>query len=246
MLIAGRVHVNGTPVINGEEDFYRLIVGLGVLRIEAGVHYQTGVNLKTLFLLLFFVFSASAETVFIENTELWTEIDRINQVLENDEVFDSATLEELFEQTVAVALSYDLSQQFEDLRTDAFETGDYSQFDSYADRASEAVTVIYMGESNAIGVNTGFFLDLCEPDSEAYSFFLVTAGGFYADGEMQTIGTAELPAWMVRSGSSSQARILPEPADEWLGYWESIRPQLNGYFLAVADQTMLILKDAIE
>ena len=57
---------------------------------------------------------------------------------------------------------------------------------------------------------------------------------------------AELPAWMVRSGSSCQARILPEPADEWLGYWESIRPSLDGYFLAVADQTMLILKDATE
>ena len=129
--------------------------------------------MKTVFLLLLFVLSASAETVFVENTELWAEIDRINLVLENDEVFDSARLEELFEQTVEVALSYDLSQQFEDLRTDAFATEDYSQFDNYADRASEAVTVIYMGESNAIGVNTSFFLDLCEPDSEAYSFFLV-------------------------------------------------------------------------
>ena len=224
----------------------RLIVRLGRLRIEAGVHYQRGVVLKTLFLLLFFVLSAFAETVFVENTELWAEIDRINQILENTEVMDSDTLEALFEQTVEVALSWDLANQFEDLRADAFETEDFSQFDEYADRASEAVTVICMGESNNIGVNTSFFLELSEPDSEAYVFFLVTAGGFYVDGETQSIGTADLPAWMERSGSSCQARILPEPADEWLGYWESITPQLDGYFLLVADKTMDILKDATE
>jgi hypothetical protein len=128
------------------------------------------------------VFSAFGGTVFIEDAELWSEIDRINEVLESTDVIESDSLENLFEETVRIALSYRLSMQFEDLRADAFSTDDFAECDSYADRAGDAVNVFVLGESNAIGVNTTVFLDVCEPESEAYSFFLVAVGGFYTDG----------------------------------------------------------------
>lgn len=189
---------------------------------------------------------AYGSSVFTEDTELWVEIDRINTAFVCAGKMDSDSLEELFRETVEMALFLDLSLQFEDLRTDAFLTDNYDEIDEYADRAADAITVMILGESNNIGVNTIAFLDRSAPESEAYFFFLVAVGGFYADGENQTIGTAELPAWMERAGSSAQALVDPVKAAEWLGYWQNMRPSLDGYFLTIADETILGLSAVVE
>lgn len=189
--------------------------------------------------------TAYAGSVFVEDTELWADIDRINIALESSGEMDSAVLEEIFQETVEIALSFELAQQFEDLRMDAFESGDFGLCDEYADRAYNALNVFILGESNAIGVNTAAFLDMSVPESEAYIFFLVSVGGFYVNGG-QRIGTAEFPAWMERSESSAQAVIDSVKAKEWLGYWQSVRPLLDGYFLTIADETILGLRADVE
>ena len=196
--------------------------------------------------LLMSVLSAFAGTAFTEDTELWAEIDRINEILDGSEEMDSETLEGLFRETVEIALSSEFSQQIEDLRTDAFETDDFDECDDYADRAYDAITVLLLGESNAIGVNTAAFMDMSVPESEAYVFLLAAIGGFYVNGEMQRVGTAELPVWMERTGSSAQATVDPVKAEEWLSYWESIYPSLDGYFLTITDETLAGLSVNIE
>ncbi len=187
---------------------------------------------------MLFMVPAFAGSVFAENEDLWIEIDRINGILEGEDHLDSSNLEILFQETVEVALSHELQSQFEDLREDAFQTGDFREIDSYADRASLAINVFIMGESNNIGVNVPVFLDISTTDTEAYTFFLVSVGGFYAGRENSRIGTAELPAWMERTESSAQAEVDTEKVEEWLGYWRTIRPSLNGYFLSIADATI--------
>ena len=193
------------------------------------------------YILMMFVTSvcAFASVEFAEDTTLWAEIDRINGILEVTGSLNSIVIENLFEETVEIVDSYDIASQFEDLRTDAFESGDYSLLDAYADRAASAITVLIMGESNAIGVNTNAFLIRSEPGTEAFEFFEIASNGFYMDGEFGSIGTAELPVWMQRSGSSAQAAIDPALAEEWLGIWENMQPSLDGYFLHIADVTIL-------
>ena len=194
--------------------------------------------MKIILTVVLFALSAIAGAAFTEDTEIWTEIDRINGVIEGAGEMNSDALEELFQETVQVAKSFKLEQQFEDLRADAYATDNFTEIDAYADRAGDAINVFIMGESNNIGVNTTAFLDASTPETEAYSFFLVCVGGFYTE---NSIGTAEFPAWMIRTESSFQAMTVPELAEEWLGYWQSIRPSLDGYFLTIADETILTL-----
>ncbi len=200
--------------------------------------------MKIVVVMLFVVLSAVQASVFTENTELWAEIDRVNDVLDSGNL-DSDALEALFQETVQLALSSEFSRQFEELRTDAYETNDFTLIDEYAERAGVAIDVFIMGESNNIGVNTGAFLDASPPETEAYSFFMVSIGGFYTD-TSYWIGTADFPAWRIRTLSSFQGIIDTEKAEEWLGYWESIRPSLDGYFLLIADATILKLNDLLE
>jgi len=63
---------------------------------------------------------------------------------------------------------------------------------------------------------------------------------------MQHIGAAELPVWMERTEASAQAKGDPVKAEEWLSYWESIYPSLDGYFLSIADETIAGLGLSIE
>ncbi len=176
---------------------------------------------------------------FIEDTTLWAEIDRINGVLEVNGFLNSVVIEDLFQETVEIVVSNDLANQFEDLRADAYESEDYSLLDPYVDRAASAITVLVLGESNAIGVNTQAFLIRSESGTEAFEFFEIASDGFYVDGESGRIGTAELPVWMERSGSSAQAVIVPALAEEWLGIWENLQPVFDGYYLHIADETIL-------
>jgi len=196
--------------------------------------------------LVLIVVSAYAETVFVEDTELWSEIDGINELFESPDGMDSAAVESLFQEAVEIVVSNDLSEQFEDLRADAFETEDFTLCDSYAHRAGDALNVFILGESNAIGVNTAAFFDACPPESEAYRFFLAAVGGFYTDGEAGVSGTAEIPVWIERTDSSAQGAVDKTQAEEWLGYWESIIPSLDGYFLIIAEETVLGLSQVLE
>ncbi len=200
--------------------------------------------MRIVVVMLFVVLSSVWAGVFTENTELWTEIDRVNDVLDSGNL-DSDALEVLFQETVELTLSSELSQQFEDLRTDAYGMNDFTLIDEYAERAGVAIDVFIMGESNNIGVNTTAFLDASPPETEAYSFFMVSIGGFYTD-TSYWIGTADFPAWRIRTHSSFQGRTDPEKAEEWLGYWESVRPSLDGYFLLIADATILKLSELLE
>jgi len=215
-------------------------------RIESLVLQALRGSLMKIIFAVLFMFAAFAHAAFTENAELWAEIDRINEVLDGCEEIDSDSLEILFQETVEIALSMELSEQFEELRADAFQSDDFTLCDTYADRAYDAINVFILGESNAIGVNTTAFLDRSPQDSEAGSFFLVCIGGFYVDGQTFLIGTAELPAWMERTGSSAQARVIPEVAGEWLSYWQSILPSLDGYFMAIADETTGALSAYLE
>lgn len=202
--------------------------------------------MRLILVMMLFAVAAFAGSVFVENEDLWIEIDRINGIIEGTDHLDSRALETLFQETVEVSLSRELQSQFEDLREDAFKTEDFHEIDSYADRASPAINVFIMGESNNTGVNITVFLDLSTTDTEAYTFFLVSVGGFYAGREVTRIGTAELPAWMERTESSAQAEVDLEKAEEWLGYWRTIRPALNGYFLGIADVTIQELTAAVQ
>lgn len=190
-------------------------------------------------MILMFSVYAFGSGEFTEDTALWAEIDRVNSVLEVTGYLNSLALEDLFQETVEIAISGDLDDQFEDLRTDAFDSEDFSLLETYTDRAAPAVTVLVLGESNAIGVNPHAFLSRSEPGTEAFQFFETAGDGFYTDGESARIGTAELPMWMERSGSSAQAEAVLALAEEWFGIWESLQPVLDGYFLHIANETVL-------
>ena len=84
-------------------------------------------------LLLTILLSSMQADAFTENTELWDEIDRVNGILETDNL-NSDTLEALFQTTAQLALNYELISQFEDLRADAYNTNDFTLIDEYADR----------------------------------------------------------------------------------------------------------------
>lgn len=185
---------------------------------------------------LILVLSTVQAGVFTENRELWAEIDRVNNTLETESL-DSDALEALFQETVQLALSFELQSQFEDLRTDAYEINDFTLIDEYAERAATAINVLIMGESNNIGVNITSFLIASAPNTEAYSFFTLAIGGFYTDIN-DWIAIAEFPEWRIRTHSSFQGRTDKEKAEEWLGHWKILKPSLDGYFLVIADATI--------
>ncbi len=187
-------------------------------------------------LLLTILLSSMQADAFTENTELWDEIDRVNGILETDNL-NSDTLEALFQTTAQLALNYELISQFEDLRADAYNTNDFTLIDEYADRASPSITVLVMGESNNIGVNVTQFLEASPPNTEAHEFFTLAIDGFYTD-QNDWIGTAEFPVWITRTHSSFQGRTDRQKAEEWLGYWATLQPSLDGYFLQIANTTI--------
>jgi hypothetical protein len=183
--------------------------------------------------MLFFMLFLTLTGSFQENADLWERIDSLNDRLA--EVESSAgELEGCFAEAVDIALSFELSDQLEELRADAYESGDFETMDDYSERAAPAIEVIIMGESNAIGVNLDYFLSLAEPGSQDYEFFDLAQDGFYYQGQ---IGTAELPQWMERSGSSAQAAVNEELANTYAVLWSEISSQLTGFYLEIALET---------
>lgn len=186
---------------------------------------------------------ASSEGNFVENAPLWDRIDDLNARLEGDGNLSSEELEALFRTAVDIAAHSELAQQIEDLRTDAFITGDFTVMDEYSGRAEPAIEVFSMGESTSLGVGVFAFLLKSRPGTGSYAFFDLASDGFYLDGELRIIGTAELPEWMDRSGSSHQAVIDREAARQYLGIWKSLLPEFHGYFRTIAFHTIAGLND---
>ncbi len=199
-------------------------------------------EVKCILPVLVIVVCAFGDAAFVEDEILWEEIDRINGLLENSGNIDSEVLEQLFEKTVEIAISNELSQQFEDLRTLCFESDDYSLFDGYAERAGDAITVLMLGESNSIGVNTLPFLLCSAAGSESWEFYEIAGDGFYVDGITRTIGSDELPVWMERTESSAQVVVDQTIVDQWLSIWKYLRPQFDGFYLTIANETILGLR----
>lgn len=174
---------------------------------------------------------------FVPDSLLWARIDSLNAAFSTPGFLESDTLEELFEEALELAFSPSFSEQIENLRTDSFMSGLDARREGYIDRASPAITVLPMGESDNIGVNVSWFLLRSEPGSRAYGFFDLALDGFYVDGETLQPGTAELPVWMERGDSSAQGVVIPETAAQWLGLWEAMRECSDGVFGRIANET---------
>jgi hypothetical protein len=174
---------------------------------------------------------------FVENRPLWERIDELNLAL-SGAALSSDTLEELFQEAVETAFSGDFLQQMDDLYVRCFMNDSFDDLTRYTERALPAITVLAMGESVNIGVNPLEFLLRSEPGTEAYEFFDLASDGFYVDGASRQPGTAELPVWMERGGSSFQAFVVPGKAREWLGIWQSQVHLFDGYFLELARETI--------
>lgn len=197
-----------------------------------------------LFLTLAAVAGSRADS-FVEDTYLWAAVDALNHRLSVDGWIESDTLEILFEEAVGIAFSPEFSDQINDLRSVAFAHHTFHGRDSYRDRAAPAITIHFMGESDNIGVNVLHFLLRSPAGSEARSFFDLATDGFYILGKNPIPGTAEPAVWIERGGSSAEG--IPDPASalEWLGIWEALSAELDGYFLSVAQTTMEALRDLL-
>lgn len=190
------------------------------------------------FLVLIAVVGMAAQEVFTEDPALWRRIDTLNAELSRTDL-SSEELEDLFMEAVELAMSPELSSQFEALRSDAFNLGLYARSDSFSLRAAPGITVHILGESDNIGVNVLHFLMRSAPGTEAFRFFDLACGGFYVDGTEGRIGTAELPVWMDGAGSSFQASTDTAVAGEMLEAWETGMAEFDGYFLEISMETVL-------
>jgi hypothetical protein len=158
---------------------------------------------------------------------------------------ESEELEQLFRTAVNLAFYSGLGKWMDSVRTRAFHSGDYAAMDEYVDRAAPALSVLVLGESISIGVNVAYFLQKSTPGSEAYEFFDLALDGFYVDGESTLQGTAELPQWAERAGSSAQAVTDPELASQYSGIWLGMLPEFDGYFRTIAYETLSGLQGAL-
>lgn len=191
-----------------------------------------------------FAFLASGS--FVEDTNLWLQVDSLNDIYNGSENLTSDELEVLFEQVADLALSNEFSMQFEDLREDAYDLDDFELCDEYANRALPLINAFVLSDFNAIGVNVAAFYEKAEEPSEAFTFFMVAVGGFYRDGEYLNLGTAEFPAWLIPEASGFQASVDFDQAQEWMSFWLAIQPSLDGYFLEIAEETILGLENITE
>ena len=90
--------------------------------------------------------SATAFCTFHEDQALWSTIDSLNETMEVPGTISANEIEGLFRQALETAVSSELEQQMEDLRADAFLTGDFTVADSYILRASPLITILIAGE----------------------------------------------------------------------------------------------------
>ncbi len=187
------------------------------------------------------VFSAASFCSFNEDQALWNMIDTLKASMEVPGTISDTEIQGLFRQALETAVSSELGQQMEDLRADAFQSGDFTVADSYVLRAAPVITVLLAGESNNIGVNVHYFLEKSDPDGEAHTFFDLAADGFYFDRNSPRPGTSELPVWLERAGSSAQAIVEEDLSEIYLRIWQGYRIDFSGYFGELADETIAVL-----
>ncbi len=168
---------------------------------------------------------------FVENGDLWGEMDRINGALRPGVAAEE--LESLFEECLEAALSQELQYQFEDLREEAFTTDDFTALDRYVERAAPCIEVVIMGESNAIGVDPQCFQMLAEPGTESWEFFDLALDGFYYHGVLATTSAV----WLERGESSAQATVNDDLATAYGEIWSAMATGFTGFYREVALET---------
>jgi len=137
--------------------------------------------------------------------------------------------------------------EFERMRTYAFENDDFTSIERYAQSCKPAITALILGESNNIGVNVNFFFEKCNIDATAYDFFKIARDGFYTgNSDFCKIGVSEFPKWMEGTESSYQGIVNKKVVKEYLKKWKSIRKTQQGFFKVISDQTIQCLKSELE
>ena len=89
-----------------------------------------------------------------ENLSLWNTIDKINNELSKLDKYPSIdVLERLFKESVTISNSNELSDEFNNLRSEAYDSDNFSIIDQYVNRCKPAITVAIMVEANNMVVN---------------------------------------------------------------------------------------------
>jgi len=181
-----------------------------------------------------------------EGVRLWEDLESVNAALANAEGLGPGQLDSLFGRALDLAFGAELSAEVDSLVMEAFHSGEWAPLDSLAEAAAPAVRIRAMGESVNMGVNAGAFLAAAEPGTAAYQFFDLASDGFYVgEASFHRVGSAELPVWMERTGSSARASADPQKAAEWLAIWRQLLPRLEGSLAEVAESTVSGLEDVV-
>lgn len=177
-----------------------------------------------------------------ENLSLWNTIDKINNELSKLDKYPSIdVLERLFKESVTISNSNELSDEFNNLRSEAYDSDNFSIIDQYVNRCKPAITVAIMGESNNMGVNIDYFITICRPKTAEYNFFELAKDGFYTSSNL-SVGTAEFPEWIEQTESSFQGIVVTEKAKTYLQKWQSIQKNQKGFLRDIADTTIYCLQ----
>mgnify|MGYP006280229443 FL=1 len=181
-----------------------------------------------------------------EGVRLGEGLESINAALATSGSLGPGQLDSLFGRTLELAFGAELSAEVDSLVMEAFHSGDWAPLDSLAEAAAPAICIRVMGESVNTGVSAGAFLAAAEPGTAAYEFFDLASDGFYVgEAPFHRLGSAELPVWMERTGSSARASADPQKAAEWLSIWRRLLPRLEGSFAEVAESTVSGLENVV-
>lgn len=190
---------------------------------------------------------AALEAAAGKSVRLLENLESVNAALANAEGLGPGQLDSLFGRALELAFGAELSAEVDSLVMEAFHGGDWASLDSLAETAAPAVSIRVMGESVNTGVSAGAFLAAAEPGTAAYEFFDLASDGFYVgEAPFHRVGSAELPVWMERTGSSARASADPHRAAQWLSIWRQLLPRLEGSFAEVAESTVSGLESAVE
>jgi len=180
------------------------------------------------------------------DVRLRDDLESLNGALEQAETIDPSRLDSLFGRALDLTFGGALSAEVDSLVAAAFHSGDWTSLESLTEAAAPAVSIRAMGESVNMGVNAGAFLAAAEPGTAAYEFFDLASDGFYVgEAPFHRVGSAELPVWMERTGSSARASADPQKAAEWLAIWRQLLPRLEGSLEEVAESTVSGLEDVV-
>ncbi|MBN4071275.1 hypothetical protein JYT72_02075 [Crocinitomix catalasitica] len=183
-----------------------------------------------------------------EQKILWSKIDSLNELFPKDsELFSDSALESAFREALEIATSNELSNEFEKLRGEAYESDNFEIIDGQVERCLPAIHVLIMGESNNIGVSVTSFKFKCDPESSQYVFLELAEKGFYTrSNEYCFNGIAEFPAWIERTGASYQGEAIQDSLSIYKEKWQDIREEQSGFFISLVDITSDCISGMIE